>query len=60
MLDLPPDYKPLDPGRIDTVDRVELQYWSKQLRCTQAELTEAIFNVGDHATVVREYLASRS
>ena len=41
MLDLPPDYKPLDPGRVDTVDRVELQYWSKELRCTQAELTEA-------------------
>ena len=59
MLDIPPNYKPLDPGRVDTVDPVELHYWSVELRCTQAELMEVVSKVGDHVTAVREYLASR-
>ena len=53
------DYKPLDPGRIDTLDRVELQYWSRELHCTEAELAEAVSKVGEHVTAVREHLASR-
>ena len=56
--DLTP-YKPLDPGRVDTQNQVELQYWSRELQCTEAELTEAVSEVGGHVTAVREYLASR-
>ena len=56
--DLTP-FKPLDPGRVDTIDQVEMQYWSRELHCTEAELTEAVSKVGDHITSVREYLASR-
>ena len=56
--DLTP-FKPLDPGRVDTSDQVEMQYWSRELHCTEAELTEAVSKVGDHITSVREYLASR-
>ena len=52
-------FKPLDPGRVDTIDQVELEYWSRELHCTEAELTEALSKVGDHVTAVREYLASR-
>jgi len=59
MTDHPTHFKPLDPGRVDTIDRVELQYWSRELHCTEAELTEAVSKVGDHITSVREYLASR-
>ena len=51
-------YKPLDPGRIDTQNQIELEYWSKELHCTLAELEEAVSKVGDHVTAVREYLAS--
>ncbi len=51
-------YKPLDPGRIDTQNRVELEYWSKELHCTVAELADALSKVGAHVNVVREYLAS--
>jgi hypothetical protein len=37
---------------------LELQYWCKQLRCTEAKLREAISKVGNHVTAVRAYLES--
>ena len=59
MLDNPPRYKPLDPGRVDTLDRVELQYWCGELHCTEVELMDAVSKVGEHVTAVREHLALR-
>lgn len=59
MPDHPPHFKPLDPGRIDIIDREELAYWSKELHCTEPELAQAVTQVGEHVTAVREYLASR-
>ena len=56
--DLTP-FKPLDPGRVEILTQVELQYWSRELKCTEAELTQAVSEVGDHVTAVRDYLASR-
>ena len=56
--DLTP-YKPLDPGRVDFLDQVEMQYWSRELHCTETELTQAVSEVGDHVTAIREHLASR-
>jgi hypothetical protein len=53
-------YKPLDPGRIDTQNQVELEYWSRELHCTPAELAQAVDRVGVHVTVEREYLASHA
>lgn len=52
-------FKPLDPGRIDIIDLEELAYWSKELHCTESELAQAVTQVGEHVTAVREYLASR-
>ena len=52
-------YKPLDPGRVDVLNSVELQYWSRELDCTEEDLTQAVAQVGSHVTAVREYLASR-
>ena len=52
-------YKPLDPGRIDTQNRIEFEYWSRELHCTVAELADAVSKVGDHVTAVREYLSVR-
>ena len=57
MSDTMSHFKPLDPGRIDPIDRVELEYWCKELHCTQAQLSEAMSKVGEHITAVREYLA---
>jgi hypothetical protein len=51
-------YKPLDPGRVDTQNPIELQYWSRELHCTEAELMDAVRKVGNHVTSVREYLLS--
>lgn len=51
-------YKPLDPGRIDVLNSVELQYWSRELQCGEEELKQAIAEVGDHAAAVRDHLAS--
>ena len=59
MTDTLSQFKPLDPGRIDSIDQVELEYWCKELHCTQAELTEAMSSVGEHITAVREYLAKQ-
>ena len=56
--DLTP-YKPLDPGRVDVLDQVEMQYWSRELQCTEAELKQVVSEVGDHITAIREHLASR-
>ena len=55
----PTHFTPLDPGRIDIIDREELAYWSQELGCTEPELAQAVTQVGEHVTAVREYLASR-
>jgi hypothetical protein len=52
-------FKPLDPGRINTLDPVELQYWCRELHCTEAQLHDAIAHVGDHVTAVRDRLGSK-
>ena len=59
MPDEPSPYKPLDPGRIDTLDEVEMRYWSQELHCTVAELQDAVAKVGAHVSAVRALLASR-
>ena len=49
-------FKPLDPGRIHALDPVELEYWCKQLDCTEKDLMAAIGKVGEHVTEVRQAL----
>jgi hypothetical protein len=41
MRDASSDFKPLDPGRVNAVDPIELQYWCKELS-TEEELLRAI------------------
>lgn len=50
------DFKPLDPGRVGTMDPLELQYWCREFGCSQARLLEAVARVGEHVTEVREFL----
>ena len=52
------DFKPLDPGRIQAMDPLELRYWCAELDCTEAELKDAIADVGEHVAAVRARLAS--
>jgi hypothetical protein len=58
MADELPNFKPLDPGRVNAVDPVELRYWCGQLRCSEAELTRAVAEVGEHVAEVRRALAN--
>lgn len=51
-------FHPLDPGRINTIDPVELKYWCQQLHCNEAQLREALTKAGDHVTAVRDQLAA--
>jgi hypothetical protein len=50
-------FKPLDPGRIHALDPHELQYWCRELKCSESQLMDAIAKVGDHVTEVRQSLA---
>ncbi|MEO7337934.1 MAG: DUF3606 domain-containing protein [Caldimonas sp.] len=47
MLDDPSNFKPLDPGRINSMDPIELRYWCKEFQCTEAQLKDAVSKVGE-------------
>lgn len=59
MTDLKRDFTPHDPGRINAMDPVELQYWCNELGCTDEELKDAVAKAGEHVTAVREQLNRR-
>ena len=50
-------FTPLDPGRITSMDPIELRHWCKEFGCTEAELRNAIAVAGEHVTAVRDQLA---
>ena len=56
MTDTPPDFEPIDPGRIHLTDPVEVQYWCRELACTEGQLVAAVTKVGEHVTAVRKEL----
>ncbi len=58
MEDTPDDFKPIDPGRINAMDPVELSYWCRQLGCSESALRAAVAAVGEHVAEVRERLAT--
>jgi hypothetical protein len=58
MPDRHDSFTPLDPGRIVSMDPIELQYWCKEFNCAEADLRRAITAVGEHVTAVREHLAA--
>ena len=60
MQNHPANFKPLDPGRINARDDIELNYWCGELQCTEAELKAALASAGEHVTAVREHLRTRS
>ena len=52
------DFKPLDPGRVNALDSLEVQYWCEEFKCTKEELTDAVARVGEHVAEVRQAMAS--
>ncbi len=57
MTDFPQDFQPLDPGRIQADDPVEIAYWCRTLGCTEPQLEQAVRRVGPHVAQVRQVLA---
>ena len=53
------NFKPLDPGRINARDDIELKYWCGEFQCAEAELEAAVASAGEHVTAVREHLRAR-
>lgn len=49
-------FKPQDPGRVDLLDALERQYWTRELQCTEAQLVQAVAKVGTHVAALRDYL----
>jgi Protein of unknown function (DUF3606) len=56
MSQQPSPFKPLDPGRVDTLDAEEMAYWCRELCCTMPQLEAAIAQVGEHVTALRTLL----
>jgi hypothetical protein len=52
-----PDFRPLDPGRVNTMDPVEVEHWCRVLGCTPERLEAAVLAVGEHVAEVRDWLA---
>lgn len=48
-----PNFRPLDPGRINPMDPTELAWWCAQLGCSLDELNAAIERAGEHVSAVR-------
>jgi hypothetical protein len=57
MTAVPADFAPIDPGRIEATDPVEIAYWSAELGCSAEVLADVVGRVGPHVAVVREALA---
>lgn len=56
MSDIPNDFRPLDPGRINPMDPIELSYWARELGCSEARLAQVVAKVGEHIAAVRAEL----
>ncbi len=53
-------FKPLDPGRVNSLDPIEMNYWCGEFGCSEAELNDAVAKVGEHVTEIRQLLADQS
>lgn len=56
MSDVTSEFRPLDPGRINLTDPLEVQYWCKELGCSTGDLESAVDQAGDHISAVRAQL----
>jgi hypothetical protein len=59
MSKIPAGFEPLDPGRVNVMDPVELKYWCKQFGCTEHQLNQIVARVGEHVAVVRQALGAK-
>jgi hypothetical protein len=48
--------RPQDSNRISLSESWEIQYWTRELNCSEEELKDAVTTVGNSAEAVRKYL----
>ena len=48
--------RPQDASKINIHEAWEVEYWSKELRCTKEQLVAAVRTVGVSAAAVRKHL----
>jgi hypothetical protein len=53
------DRGPQDRSRISLSEQWEIDYWTMEFGCSEAELRKAVDEAGNSADEVREYLSSR-
>ncbi|MBF6990389.1 MULTISPECIES: DUF3606 domain-containing protein [Cupriavidus] len=58
MIDATSQFRPLDPGRVNLMDPLEVQYWCRELHCSEQDLEAAVDAAGDHIAAVRDQLES--
>lgn len=56
MMDSTSQFRPLDPGRINLTDPLEVQYWCREFGCTERDLENAVNAAGYHIAAVRNHL----
>ena len=56
MKDTPKGFEPIDPGRVNPMDPIEMDYWCDQFGCDLSQLNAAIMRVGEHVTEIRQEL----
>jgi len=59
---MPDDFRkrgPPDRIRINLNEALEVAYWTKELRCSEVQLRDAVKAVGPMADAVRNYLNRR-
>ena len=50
---------PADRARVNVNEAWEVQWWTKELKCTEAQLRAAVKAVGVSANAVRAHLGKR-
>jgi hypothetical protein len=53
------DSSPAEEGRIRLSEPSEVERWMRELRCSEAELVDAVLAVGTSALAVRHYFSRR-
>ncbi|MBP0637376.1 DUF3606 domain-containing protein [Cupriavidus sp. AcVe19-6a] len=59
MINATSQFRPLDPGRVNLGDPLEVQYWCRELGCSERDLEDAVSTAGDHIAAVRDQLEAK-
>ena len=58
--DSPPPFVPPDPGRVNTMDPIEVEHWCREFGCSAESLHAGVAAVGEHVAALRPWLSQRA